>query len=118
MFFFSVIPSNVKLEESIDLSKWSDFCGDEIYYLEHVEVGVNLTYTRRGELLIKLVSPQGTVSNLTHYRWADSARRTRDLNWVLMSLHYWGENAIGPWKLTFENSNPAHDNRGQLYNVA
>ncbi|XP_044184496.1 proprotein convertase subtilisin/kexin type 6-like isoform X1 [Acropora millepora] len=112
----SVIPSNNKLEESIDLSDWSDFCGNRINYLEHVEVGVNLTYTRRGELLIKLISPQGTVSNLTHYRWADSLRGTRDLNWVMMSLHYWGENATGPWRLTLENSNPAHNNRGTLFN--
>ncbi|XP_044177630.1 proprotein convertase subtilisin/kexin type 4-like isoform X4 [Acropora millepora] len=110
----SVIPSNNKLEESIDLSDWSDFCGgDRINYLEHVEVGVNLDYTRRGELLIKLISPQGTVSNLTHYRWLDSQR---DLNWVMMSLHYWGENATGPWRLTLENSNPAHNNRGTLFN--
>lgn len=106
---FSAIPSNNKLEESIDLSDWSDFCGDRINYLEHVEVGVNLSYTRRGELLIKLISPQGTVSNLTHYRWLDSGR---DLNWVMMSLHYWGENATGPWRLTLENSNPANNNRG------
>lgn len=80
--------------------------------MEHVEVSVNLTYTLRGELLIKLISPQGTVSNLTHYRKADAAFGAKDLNWVLMTLHHWGENAIGLWKLTLESSHPDHNNEG------
>lgn len=94
------------------MSKWSDFCVDKINHLEHVEVGVNLNYSRRGDLLIKLISPQGTVSNLTRFRRMDSAMKTKDLNWVLMTLHHWGENALGPWKLTLENSQLDHVNTG------
>ena len=109
---FSRIPSKGKLEVPIDLSDWGDSCGDAINYLEHVEVGVNLTYTLRGELLIKLISPQGTVSNLTHYRMSDSSFGAKDLNWVLMTLHHWGENAIGVWKLTLENYDLNHENTG------
>lgn len=117
LFFFlsfSPIPSKGKLEVPIDLSKWSDSCGDAINYLEHVEVGVNLTYTSRGELLIKLISPQGTVSNLTHYRMSDSSFGAKDLNWVLMTLHHWGENAIGLWRLTLENYDLNHENTGKF----
>ena len=112
----SAIPSKGKLEEIIDLSsgKWRIFCGERINYLEHVEVRVNLTYSRRGDLLIKLISPQGTVSNLTHYRSADSFFKTTDLDFVLMTLHFWGENAVGLWKLTLENSQPQHTNEGLL----
>ena len=109
---FSAIPSRGTLAETINLSQWSDYCGDKINYLEHVEVSVNLTYTLRGELLIKLISPQETVSNLTHYRKSDASFGAKDLNWVLMTLHHWGENAIGQWKLTLENSHPDHDNTG------
>lgn len=112
---FSPIPSKGKLEEVIDLNNWTDFCDSTngaINYLEHVEVSVNLTYTLRGELLIKLISPQGTVSNLTHYRMSDSSFGAKDLNWVLMSLHHWGENASGRWRLTLENANLDHDNTG------
>ncbi|KAM7432787.1 Proprotein convertase subtilisin/kexin type 5 [Porites harrisoni] len=105
----------VTTKETIDLSKWEDFCGDKINYLEHVEVSVNLNYTLRGELLIKLISPQGTVSNLTHYRKADAAFGAKDLNWVLMTLHNWGETAIGPWTLTMESSHPDHANTGILF---
>lgn len=109
------IPSRKKLVEKIDLSNWSDLCGDKINYLEHVEVGVNLTYTRRGDLLIKLISPQETVSNLTHFRPFDSYLNSTDLDWVLMSLHNWGENATGLWKLTLENSQLHHNNTGTLF---
>ena len=113
--FFSPIPSKGKLEELISLNNWSDFCNSTIggiNYLEHVEVSVNLTYTLRGELLIKLISPEGTESNLTHYRESDSSFGAKDLNWVLMSLHYWGENATGRWRLTLENAKLDHDNTG------
>jgi len=109
---FSEIPSNGVLEESINLINWSDFCGSKINFLEHVEVAVNLNYTRRGDLVIKLISPQGTLSNLTHSRMVDSATGATDLNWVLMSLHYWGESAIGPWKLTLQNSQLRNHNTG------
>ena len=109
---FRQIPSNGVLEETIDLTKWNDYCGSKINFLEHVEVAVNLNYTRRGDLLIKLISPQGTSSNLTHYRMVDSAGGATDLNWVLMSLHYWGESAIGSWRLTLQNSQLHNHNTG------
>ena len=112
LLFSRPIPSQGHLEETIDLSDWSDLCGDVINHLEHVEVSVNLTYTLRGELLIRLMSPQGTVSNLTYYRMMDSSMGFTDLNWVLMTLHHWGESAPGIWRLTLRNSNPSHDNTG------
>lgn len=111
-FFSSPIPSQGQLEEMIDLNNWSNSCDDAVNYLEHVEVSVNLTYTLRGDLLIKLISPQGTVSNLTHHRIADSAFKFKDLNWVLMSLHFWGENAKGSWRLVLENADLDHYNTG------
>lgn len=114
---FSHIPSKETLVEMIDLSDWSYFCGDKINFLEHVEVSVKLNYTRRGDLLIKLVSPQGTVSNLTHYRKQDSYYRLKNLDWVLMTLHYWGENATGPWKLRLHNSQLNHVNTGTIIRI-
>ena len=111
---FRLVPSKGTLEETIDLStdNWSAFCGERINYLEHVEVSVNLNYSRRGDLLIKLISPSGLVSNLTHYRILDRGFKFTDLHWVLMTLHHWGETAVGLWKVTFENSQLRHNNRG------
>ena len=101
------------LEERIDLSNMGAQCGGVVInYLEHVEVKVNLNYSRRGDLLIKITSPKGTVSNLTHYRKSDSFFQLKDLNWVLMTLHLWGETAAGEWKLSLENSQPQHHNEG------
>ena len=111
-FYYRTIKAYKTSEFHINLTDWSNSCNEPINYLEHVEVSVNLTYTLRGELLIKLISPQGTVSNLTHYRKADAAFGAKDLNWVLMTLHHWGENANGLWKLTLESSHPYHNNEG------
>ena len=102
IIFFSLlrsIPSFKVLEEWIDLSDMGKHCGGVVInYLEHVEVKVSLNYSRRGDLLIKITSPNGTVSNLTHYRKSDSFFKLKDLNWVLMTLHLWGETAVGEWK--------------------
>ncbi len=94
----------------------SEYCGgDVVNYLEHVEVKVNLNYSRRGDLLIKITSPGGTVSSLTHYRKSDSFFKLKDLkNWTLMTLHLWGETAVGEWKLTLKNSQPQHAHEGCL----
>ena len=119
IIFFSLlrsIPSFKVLEEWIDLSDMGKQCGGVVInYLEHVEVKVNLNYSRRGDLLIKITSPNGTVSNLTHYRMSDSFFKLKDLNWVLMTLHLWGETAVGEWKLSLENSQTKHYNKGWLY---
>lgn len=104
-----------KGEQAIDLSDWKRNYHSEIKYLEHVEVHVNLTYSRRGDLEIKLKSPQGTLSKLSHYRHSDSFFKFKDLDWVLMTLHFWGENPEGKWTLLIENSQPSRDNEGILF---
>ena len=113
--FSPITSEGILLENTVNLCTRNGtvLCGEQINYLEHVEVYVNLTYSRPGDLLIKLVSPHGTVSNLTHYRRADSTLRTKGyLDLVLMTLHFWGENPVGTWKLTLENSKPRHKNTG------
>ena len=87
--------------------------GRVINYLEHVEVKVNLNYSRRGDLEMKVSSPSGTVSNLTHFRYADSRFKNKGLkNWVVMTLHLWGETAKGKWTLILKNSQIKRANKG------
>ena len=87
--------------------------GRVINYLEHVEVKVNLNYSRRGDLEMKVSSPSGTVSNLTHFRYADSRLKNKELkNWVVMTLHLWGETAKGKWTLILKNSQIKRANKG------
>ena len=84
-----------------------------INFLEHVEVKLNLNYSRRGDLEIKLTSPSGTETNLTHYRPSDSFFKQKVLqNWVVMTLHLWGETVKGEWKLTIKNSQTQNANNG------
>ncbi|KAG8180868.1 hypothetical protein JTE90_016882 [Oedothorax gibbosus] len=71
---------------------------DEINYLEHVELTLDIDYTLRGALDIYLFSPAGTVSMML-------SRRDRDYssigfkNWTFSSVHFWGEKPTGKWKV-------------------
>ena len=103
----------IEPQKTLTIAINTDNCREKINHLEHVEFRVTVNYTLRGELLIKLTSPQRTVSNLTHYRLSDATFGATDLtNWTLMTLHYWGENADGQWLLTLQSSHPKHDNKG------
>ncbi|PFX25080.1 Proprotein convertase subtilisin/kexin type 5 [Stylophora pistillata] len=111
------IPSYEPLDMAVDLTDMESVCnGVMIKFLEHVEVKLNLNYTRRGDLEIKLTSPSGTETNLTHYRLSDSFFKLKELkNWVVMTLHLWGETAKGEWKLTIKNSQTQRANKGILF---
>ena len=89
--------------------------GSKINYLEHVQVRVNLNYTIRGDLEINLTSPQGTTSRLTQYRPKDNSPNAAHLtNWVILTLHHWGERASGIWQLSLKNAKPEHKNTGNF----
>lgn len=75
---------------------------NNIRYLEHVEVVLSLTFTRRGDLAIYLTSPRGTRSTLLGKRNMDySSKGFKD--WAFMSTHTWEENPKGKWKLEIQN---------------
>lgn len=78
--------------------------GNEHYvkYLEHVQVVITLSFTRRGDLSIKLFSPHGTPAILLPPRREDySSSGFKD--WEFMSTHTWGEDPQGTWTLEIEN---------------
>lgn len=92
---------------TVDLSSWPTKCGSRIQFLEHVQVRVNIKVWPRGDLLLTLLSPQGTESRLTQHRPMD---RFRDLStnltdWLILTLHHWGEDPTGTWKLTWNMGN-------------
>ena len=64
---------------------------------------VSLNYTEyRSEIELTLVSPSGMTSPLLSLRLYDSAFDDR-LSWTFMSVHFWGENPIGQWRLQFRS---------------
>ncbi|EFN62718.1 Neuroendocrine convertase 1 [Camponotus floridanus] len=70
----------------------------EIIFLEHVEIEVNLEYSRRGALEMYLRSPSGTlVQILSSRKWDKSKDGFR--KWKFMSVATWGEDPRGIWIL-------------------
>ena len=104
----------------------------DIEYLEHVviEVTLNLSsrlhpnhfydyndyyldknvldheQSRRGDIRINLKSPQGTTSTILPYRETDYINTVGYVKWPFSSLHFWGEDPVGDWKLTIRYRSP------------
>ncbi|XP_078382401.1 uncharacterized protein LOC144665100 [Oculina patagonica] len=101
---------NVQL--SVFVSKHD--CG--IRYLEHVQVQVDLTFPRRGYLEMSSVSPSGTRSKLLYPRVIDSITGFKNFtNWTVTSLHYWGENPVGNWRIIIRNTKQKRRKREVTY---
>ncbi|RWS09190.1 Furin-like protease 1: isoforms 1/1-X/2 [Dinothrombium tinctorium] len=82
---------------------------DNVRFLEHVQAKVTLSATRRGDIHIYLTSPAGTRSTLLAQRPMDTSRSGFQ-NWPFMSVHTWGEDPDGEWKLEVHND-------GRYYNA-
>ncbi len=66
--------------------------------LESVQVTLDIVHPSEGDLLIELISPDGTVSILAQPRevlWADGGYD----NYTFTTKRCWGEQANGEWKL-------------------
>eukprot|EP00071_Canis_lupus_P029431 XP_022262988.1 proprotein convertase subtilisin/kexin type 4 isoform X1 [Canis lupus familiaris] len=81
--------------------------------LEHVQVQLSLSYSRRGDLEISLTSPMGTRSTLVAIRPFYVSGQGYN-NWIFMSTHFWDEDPRGLWTLGLENKG-YYFNTGTLY---
>lgn len=84
----------------------------EVVTLEHVTVTVNLKHHYRGNLMVSLVSAQGTTSKLATARQHD---RSSDgfVDWTFSTVRCWGEQPHGTWQLIVID-NGFDDDRGYL----
>ncbi|XP_048581194.1 proprotein convertase subtilisin/kexin type 7 isoform X2 [Nematostella vectensis] len=91
-----------KLVQKYTVSKQSVM---EVVTLEHVTVTVNIHHRYRGNLIVNLVSPQGTTSKLATARHHD--RSSDGLNdWTFSTVRNWGESPVGTWQLVvIDNGN-------------
>lgn len=92
--------------KSLTLDLYSSGChGKEnrITKLEHVQLIVSLKHRRRGDLSIELTSPYGTKSQLLSTRRYDDSSSGLE-EWTFMSVHFWGENPLGKWQITFKDN--------------
>ncbi|NXK70130.1 PCSK4 convertase, partial [Sylvietta virens] len=87
-----------RLTISTDVSS----CSKSIRSLEHVQVQLSLSYSRRGDLVVALSSPMGTTSTLVTVRPYDTSQDGYK-DWTFMSTHFWDEDPKGIWTLQLEN---------------
>ena len=74
-----------------------------IRFLEHVTATVALNYTgERGLVEINVISPSGLTSPLLTLRRYDFISGG-EMSWTFKSVHFWGENPIGSWRLQFRS---------------
>ncbi|XP_074605697.1 proprotein convertase subtilisin/kexin type 4-like [Brevipalpus obovatus] len=73
-----------------------------VRYVEHVQTRIYLQYNPLGALKITLTSPSGTVSELLKPRIKDATDGSFN-QWPFLSVHFWGENPQGIWKLVIKN---------------
>lgn len=85
------------LKSSIQVQSWID-------EIETVIITINLHHARRGDLEMILESPSGTASPILTRRPYDNKTSGFD-HWDFVSLHFWGEDPEGIWKLEVLNHN-------------
>ncbi|XP_068517404.1 proprotein convertase subtilisin/kexin type 4 [Anas acuta] len=102
-------PRNIgsKLAVSVDASSCSGRT-KRIRSLEHVQVQLSLSYSRRGDLVLALSSPMGTTSTLVTVRPYDTSQQGYK-DWTFMSTHFWDEDPNGTWTLLLENKGDAYN---------
>ncbi|XP_070599429.1 proprotein convertase subtilisin/kexin type 4 isoform X1 [Erythrolamprus reginae] len=108
------IGSRLSVSQNVSLSPCLQRRNLGIRSLEHVQVQLWLTYSRRGDLAISLTSPRGTTSTLVDVRPHDTSNEGYK-DWSFMSTHYWDEDPRGIWTLLLENKGDAY-NAGFLKN--
>ncbi|NWI23079.1 FURIN protein, partial [Sula dactylatra] len=95
----------------LEVQRKVDACLGKANYisrLEHVQARLTLSYNRRGDLAIHLISPMGTRSTLLAARPHDfSADGFND--WAFMTTHSWDEDPSGEWVLEIENTSDANN---------
>ncbi|KAF7656454.1 hypothetical protein LDENG_00041150 [Lucifuga dentata] len=99
------IGSHLSINKSVDACIGT---ANHVSSLEHVQARLTLSYNRRGNLAIHLISPAGTRSTLLHPRPHDYSSEGFN-DWAFMTTHSWDENPSGAWILEIENVAGASD---------
>ncbi|XP_068172200.1 furin (paired basic amino acid cleaving enzyme) a [Antennarius striatus] len=99
------IGSYLVINKTIDACFGTD---SQVTSLEHVQAQLTLSYNRRGNLEIRLISPAGTRSTLLHPRPHDYSSEGFN-DWAFMTTHSWDEKPAGAWTLQIENVVGASD---------
>ena len=85
--------------------------GSGISFIEHVTLEVRANHPRRGELGIRVRSPEGVVSVLAERRSDTHA----GVNWTFFTIRHFGEQqADGKWHVELEDLSPHNSYHGRI----
>lgn len=87
--------------------------GNEITFLEHVEIEVTLEYSLRGALQMHLTAPSGTKVQILKPRKLDDSAAGFE-KWKFMSVASWGEDPRGSWFLDIHDEIGPGENNGTI----
>ncbi|XP_053406328.1 neuroendocrine convertase 1-like [Mercenaria mercenaria] len=99
--YSSNLPINLKSKQELSIQMTSEGCEgqpNEVNYLEHVQLVLTMSYSKRGALSVDLTSPTGNKTMLLSERNSDE-NSDGFQNWSFMSVHNWGESPHGVWEL-------------------
>jgi subtilisin family serine protease len=115
----SSIPATIRDNNAGGLVKYFDTRSLSGLRVEHATVTVDITHQDRGELEVQVTSPSGTTSRLAELhepgRLSSSggpltpfvgSDRANYSNWTFSTVHNWGEDSRGLWKLKIADRVP------------
>lgn len=106
LFNFRSIPNTVSIK----------FRNCPIKFLEHVQIKVDLNFSRRGDLSLQLKAPSSTISPMTRRRVFDNLARIKNLtDWVMTTLFNWGESPEGEWQLIIADLDTRYPSKGNSF---
>ena len=86
-----------------------------IKFLEHVQISVNLNFSRRGDLSLQLRAPSSTTSPMTRKRYIDNLTGFKNLtDWIITSLFHWEEDPTGRWELKIDDFDKRYPSSGDV----
>ncbi|KIJ69114.1 hypothetical protein HYDPIDRAFT_79892 [Hydnomerulius pinastri MD-312] len=77
--------------------------------VEHLTIRVWISHTKRGDVEVELVSPNGVKSVLAAPRSQDHAKAGFQ-GWRFMSIKHWGEDPVGEWKIKVSDQSDEKQN--------
>ncbi|CAL1543881.1 unnamed protein product [Lymnaea stagnalis] len=86
---------------------------NEVNFLEHIQVIMDMDHEKRGKVYAEVQSPMGTITPLFLERKFDSSNRGFKA-WPMMSVHNWGEKPEGTWKFRVADRSTTGNEKGSL----
>ena len=108
----SSLPATIRDNNASGLVKYFDTRSLSGLRVEHATVTTDISHPSRGELEIELTSPAGTTSRLAEKHTSYAADPADYPNWTFSTVHNWGEDSRGLWKLKVADRVP--ENTGTL----